>query len=187
MEKNVLLSELQSLIGLIAIIGIYLLFRGLGFKSYSGKNVKKGYEEIFIKENGEIWIVFEEKFLFFFKRKNSYKIKYCKAKGTEEEVKKYFEIVLKDPFIVYKFNEKLFSFKKKSIEIFIRNTKEQIAPFNKMPIYLLPKIELKNAIGDGIRIDVLEVASEQFTTLLEKVFLKKQFDELDLEKGGKNE
>ena len=172
-----------NLAALLVIVGLYCLLKFFGFKSYSRKIVKKKYDEFTISSNGEIYLSFLEKKFFFFKKMNTYRLKYVKAKGTYEEIKEYLDIVLSKPFLIYKFSTNIFGIKKKDIEIFVRS-QNQIPPMDRMPIYLLPKVELNNILKEGIEIGIFEVNDNQFTTLIEKKFVKKNFE--NLEKKQKN-
>jgi len=94
-------------------------------------------------------------------------IVYIKVKNSIEEVKVYFDVILKDKeYLIREVeSDNIFDFKKKAI-IYMRDS---IPAFDKVPMRFLPETELKSLIREIIQLDIAELEHTDFKTFVEKI------------------
>lgn len=157
----------NSIIQILFLLLVIVLIKKLGLTTYGKRRKVNGYINIAESEKRRILITVKIKKFGIFEKEKTYELKYVKVKNSIEEIKVYFDIVLKNTDYLIREIESssFFDFKKKAM-IYIRDT---IPIFERIPIRFLPETELKSIIREMIELDIVELEHSDFRTLVEKM------------------
>ena len=157
----------NNIIQILFLIFIIIFIKKFGLTTYGRRRKIRSYIDVAENEKRKILLKVKIKKFFIFDREKTYELKYIKVKSSIEEVKVYFDVVLKDKEYLIREVESnnFFDFKKKAI-IYIRDS---IPAFDRVPIRFLPETELKSLIREIIQLDIAELEHTDFKTFVEKI------------------
>ena len=94
-----------------------------------------------------------------------------KVKNNIEEIRGYFNIILKDgDCILRRIKPGLMFNPKKIATIYIRRPGSK---YDRMPVMLLMEKELRNVVEEMLELDIIELDINDFSTMVERRLLKK--------------
>lgn len=185
------MNENIKAIGTLAIIvAAYFALKKIGAVNISKPYPVKGLENLEIVDR-KVFIEVKKPFLFFFKKRKRYELKYFKvAEGKEKEVMEYFDfIAVKNEIFLLKevYSTGFFNQQKKAV-IQIRDENPELKYFNKIPIKYLPPQELKGIITEMYKLGIIEIVQSDFESWMEKLKLKQlRKEETENERTDKKE
>ena len=167
----------NNIIQILFLIFIIIFIKKFGLTTYGRRRKIRSYIDVTENEKRKILLKVKIKKFFIFDREKTYELKYIKVKSSIEEVKVYFDVVLKDKEYLIREVESnnFFDFKKKAI-IYIRDS---IPAFDRVPIRFLPETELKSLIREIIELDIAELEHTDFKTFVEKISYGRLVKELN--------
>jgi hypothetical protein len=166
----------NNIIQILFLIFIIIFIKKFGLTTYGRRRKIRSYIDVTENEKRKILLKVKIKKFFIFDREKTYELKYIKVKSSIEEVKVYFDVILKDKEYLIREVESnnFFDFKKKAI-IYIRDS---IPAFDRVPIRFLPETELKSLIREIIELDIAELEHTDFKTFVEKISYSRLVKEL---------
>lgn len=166
----------NNIIQILFLIFIIIFIKKFGLTTYGRRRKIRSYIDVTENEKRKILLKVKIKKFFIFDREKTYELKYIKVKSSIEEVKVYFDVILKDKEYLIREVESnnFFDFKKKAI-IYIRDS---IPAFDRVPIRFLPETELKSLIREIIELDIAELEHMDFKTFVEKISYSRLVKEL---------
>ena len=106
-----------------------------------------------------------------FSKEETYELRYMKVKNNIEEIRGYFNIILKDgDCILRRIKPGLMFNPKKIATIYIRRPGSK---YDRMPVMLLMEKELRNVVEEMLELDIIELNINDFSTMVERRLLKK--------------
>ena len=144
-----------------------IFIKKFGLTTYGRRRKIRSYIDVTENEKRKIILRVKIKKFFIFNTEKTYELKYIKVKNSIEEVKVYFDVILKDKeYLIREVeSDNIFDFKKKAI-IYMRDS---IPAFDKVPMRFLPETELKSLIREIIQLDIAELEHTDFKTFVEKI------------------
>ena len=114
----------NNIIQILFLIFIIIFIKKFGLTTYGRRRKIRSYIDVTENEKRKILLKVKIKKFFIFDREKTYELKYIKVKSSIEEVKVYFDVILKDKEYLIREVESnnFFDFKKKAI-IYIRDFK----------------------------------------------------------------
>lgn len=156
----------------IIIVAITVFAKKIAFTVYGLRKTIESYIDVTENENKKIIIKLKKA-----GKEKEYELKYIRIKNNLKEIKKYFNLVLKNKKYILREIESndFFDFKKKAM-IYVRNANPV---FEKLSVSFLPEKELKNIIIEMVQLDIAELEKSDFKTLTEKYVYRKFLKELN--------
>lgn len=157
----------NSVVQILFLILFIAFIKKFGLTTYGRRRKIRNYIDVAENEKRKIMIKVKTKRFFIFNIEKFYELKYIRVKNSIDEIKAYFDVVLKDKEYLIREVESnnFFDFKKKAI-IYVRDS---ISAFDKIPIKFLPETELKSLIKEMVELDIIELEDKDFKTLVEKI------------------
>ena len=157
----------NNIIQILFLILIIIFIKKFGLTTYGRRRKIRSYIDVTENEKRKIILRVKIKKFFIFNTEKTYELKYIKVKNSIEEVKVYFDVILKDKeYLIREVeSDNIFDFKKKAI-IYMRDS---IPAFDKVPMRFLPETELKSLIREIIQLDIAELEHTDFKTFVEKI------------------
>ena len=151
----------------IIIVAITVFAKKIAFTVYGLRKTIESYIDVTENENKKIIIKLKKA-----GKEKEYELKYIRIKNNLKEIKKYFNLVLKNKKYILREIESndFFDFKKKAM-IYVRNAN--------LSVSFLPEKELKNIIIEMVQLDIAELEKSDFKTLTEKYVYRKFLKELN--------
>ena len=157
----------NDIIHLLILLGIFIFVKKLGLIGYGRRKKVKSYIYVTENERRKIILTVKRKVLWLLERERTYELKYIKIKNSIEEVKIYFDAVLKDKeYLLREISSNNFFNKKKKATIYLRDSS---TVFEKFSIVFLPETELKSLIQEMLELEIVELEDKDFATLTEKI------------------
>ena len=138
----------NNIIQILFLILIIIFIKKFGLTTYGRRRKIRSYIDVTENEKRKIILRVKIKKFFIFNTEKTYELKYIKVKNSIEEVKVYFDVILKDK------------------EYLMRDS---IPAFDKVPMRFLPETELKSLIREIIQLDIAELEHTDFKTFVEKI------------------
>ena len=157
----------NNIIQILFLILIIIFIKKFVLTTYGRRRKIRSYIDVTENEKRKIILRVKIKKFFIFNTEKTYELKYIKVKNSIEEVKVYFDVILKDKeYLIREVeSDNIFDFKKKAI-IYMRDS---IPAFEKVPRRFLPETELKSLIREIIQLDIAELEHTDFKTFVEKI------------------
>lgn len=166
-------EEIRSLLALLAMGGVLLAIKMSGFSANQRRKIRQGYEDVWIDENGNVFLSVKSKFLGF-DRSSEYRLKYIKVESSKlERIKNFMNSKMKDMkyILVPVKSNNIFKLKKEKMAIiFVRDTSK---PFEKVPTMFLPRTEIQNIAVPLIKMGLAEARAEDFTSFADQLAARK--------------
>ena len=163
MLKKIFVDIMQIVLMLIFLMSLKksgLMIRGKRKKIISYIDVTEG-------EDKKILITLKLDF----SKEETYELRYMKVKNNIEEIRGYFNIILKDgDCILRRIKPGLMFNPKKIATIYIRRPGSK---YDRMPVMLLMEKELRNVVEEMLELDIIELDINDFSTMVERRLLKK--------------
>ena len=146
----------NNIIQILFLILIIIFIKKFGLTTYGRRRKIRSYIDVTENEKRKIILRVKIKKFFIFNTEKTYELKYIKVKNSIEEVKVYFDVILKDKeYLIREVeSDNIFDFKKKAI-IYMRDS--------------IPETELKSLIREIIQLDIAELEHTDFKTFVEKI------------------
>ncbi|MDO5089423.1 MAG: hypothetical protein Q4D53_06515 [Leptotrichiaceae bacterium] len=159
--------QISDLLQLLLLVGILIFIKKSGLTVYGVRRKIKSYTDVTENEKRKILITVRKKLFGLFEKEKTYELKYIKVKNNINEIKDYFDIVLKNQEYILREVEAggFFDFKKKAV-IYLRDS---IPAFDRLSVRFLPETELKNLVREMLELDIVELEKMDFRTLTEKI------------------